>query len=134
MIVLNPKLLAQFRGPGCCENCGKPCSNREAHHLWPRGRGFQLDIRINLMAVGAGFECPCHTERHNSGEHKSDMLAKVAAREDTFQHHIGEVIHLFNRLPKWPRPWQIEDELKQMGASRALAMRVLRECDLVFEE
>lgn len=130
MKVVNKALLAEFRTAGACEYCKRPCRAREPHHLFTRGAG-QLDIRINLIALGSAFQCTCHRERHDGNILHCDMLAVVAARENVLQDHITDVIHLLRRLPKKPRPWQIEEQLEHMGSARPLAVSVLQECWLI---
>lgn len=68
MKIENSELLEEFRKPGPCEVCRKPCLVREAHHIWHRTP--TLDVRINLVALGStlGFECPCHSFIHAARE------------------------------------------------------------------
>ncbi len=104
--------------------------------MWAKGRsgGFRLDVSINLISLGVAFQCPCHRERHAGNISHADMLAVVATRENTFQDHIERVVYLLRRLPKAPSPWEVAKEVEGMGAERELGLRVLRECNLLFEE
>lgn len=99
MKIINKPLLASMAHPGPCEWCGKLCSARESHHIFSRGAG-RLDIRINLIALGKGFSCPCHTEAHQGHITKDDFLAVVAVREKCYQADIRDVVHLLRRMQK----------------------------------
>lgn len=78
MIVKNPAILAEFRGPGRCEYCRQLC-HREAHHLFRRGLGGgnRLDVRINL----AGLCQTCHWMETAGHISRAAMLEIVAKRE-----------------------------------------------------
>lgn len=83
MKIKNEPLLASFRCPGLCEVCGRPCSVREPHHIFARGMGGggQLDIPINLCAVGQAFQCSCHRRHHDGNLPRSVFIEAVAVRE-----------------------------------------------------
>ena len=105
MRIVNEKLLDQYRTPGHCEFCGAKASTREPHHASARGMGSgkRLDIRCNLMAVGASrlFVCPCHAFIHQGGKARSEVVLEVIAdREETTPNAINEVFWLFRRMPR----------------------------------
>lgn len=103
MRIEDPKLLAEFRGPGLCEFCGLPCRNREAAHVLAKGMdaGKQLDIRENLISLGGPFDCACHQKSHNGGQPKREQLLSVIAwREGTTADRILEFLYQVRRLDK----------------------------------
>ena len=100
--IVDEAVLNDFRGPGFCEYCHKWCQCRQPHHLWARGRSsaWRLDIRINLISLGATFECNCHDEVHLGGILRDDLLAVVAQREGQLQDNIRLEILRLRRAPK----------------------------------
>lgn len=104
MKIISETTLDLYRGPGRCEWCKKPCSKREPHHLRCRGQGSskRIDIPINLIALGSTllFQCSCHTKIGAANIKAFEVLAVVAAREDTTPEAITEVMDLIIRLPK----------------------------------
>lgn len=98
MKVPDPDLVAAFRATArCCEWCRKP-GPIQVHHWWHRGLGdaSRLDILINIMAL-----CPqCHAEEENGQILRIDLLAVIAARENTTQDAIRREIWRLLRLPK----------------------------------
>lgn len=130
MIVVNETLLDEFRGPGPCEWCGKPCKRREPHHLWARGigGGSRMDIRINLIALGHSetFQCGCHKRIHAGGLDRHQMIEVVAKRERTDPDLIQAVVWLLCRTPKGARPNLADLE---GGEAELLGKRVLEEIE-----
>lgn len=105
MKVIDEELLKTCRTSGLCEYCGKSCRSREPHHLFCRGigGGGRLDIPINLLALGAAFECPCHRLFHAGKISRLQMLEKIAEREGRTADDIEAEIRLISRTPKgWP--------------------------------
>lgn len=100
----NQSLLGTFRTAGPCEVCGKWCRVREPHHLACRGTGggSTLDIRINLIAVGATrfWCCPCHNLIGSGHITKEAVLEIVARREGLEPQTIVDRIHLLQRMDK----------------------------------
>ena len=97
MQVIDEPLLEEFRW-GPCDWCGET-GRCDPHHLWGRGMGggSRLDIEINLVSL-CRF---CHRSHHDGNEPtRADLLAIVAAREDTTQDAIiAQIAHL-RREPK----------------------------------
>ncbi len=106
MIEKNESILKDFRGPGQCGWCARWCNHRQAAHLVAKGMGGgkRLDIRINLISLGCAFCCNCHGKSHN-GERPMycDLLAVVAAREQTTQDQIEREVAALLRAPKKAR-------------------------------
>ncbi len=128
----NKRLLALFRESGCCEVCGKWFPRRVPHHVRPKGRGFQLDIRINILATGTEFGCVCHDDCQRYRIARCTAEALVAVREGTMQHDIRAVMDLLERLDKGGRRTMkgrfLADELADMdGPARDLALKTLSE-------
>lgn len=94
MRILNPDLLADFRGPAC-EWC-KLSRPTDAAHLFSRGAGH-LDIRANLI----GLCRECHCGSHSGTPTKADLMAIVAAREKCLQADIQDVVWFLRRMPRW---------------------------------
>lgn len=102
MIIIDEKLLDEFRTNGRCEWCGFYCQRREAAHIFARGMGGggRLDIRINLVGLGGPGECDCHGSSHRGdAPTQIDLLAIVAQREGRLQDDIEDEIHLLRRSP-----------------------------------
>ncbi len=85
MNLLDEPLLKTFRGPGCCEYCGRYVGRREAAHVMGKGMGRsrRLDHRLNLVALCGAFEGDnCHYKHHwGAKPTTSDLLAVIAKRE-----------------------------------------------------
>lgn len=100
MIVIDEKLLTEFRRKVQCEWCGKPTpSGCDPHHLFSRGHGggSRLDVRRNLV----GLCRDCHNSHHNGHEPmRLDLLAVVAQREQCLQGDIEEEIYRLRRTLK----------------------------------
>lgn len=97
MKIVKPYLLAHFRAKAWCEWCGNPGAV-DPHHIFGRGLGggTRLDIRINLIAL-----CRiCHNAYHSSHIMRTDLLAKVAAREGMLQDDIVSEIYRLRRSPR----------------------------------
>lgn len=80
MRIESEKVLARYRGPGCCENCGEWSAARHAAHLYGRGMGsgFRLDIPLNVTSL-----CwKCHRRQHDGGEPTKEALVKVVAKRE----------------------------------------------------
>lgn len=129
MIITNERLLDEFRSAGRCELCGKACRT-VPHHVRPKGRGFQLDIRINLIAVGAtSFDCLCHENAQRYRISKEYVQRRVSWREACFWWEIEEVIWLLDRVRQDVRPEAFAAEVRELTAgAQALAWRTVREC------
>lgn len=102
MIIIDEKMLTNFRGPGMCQFCGRYChKDREASHLFARGMGSgsRLDIEINLMALGGPWECKCHHLSHSEGKpSRADLLNKKSKYVGAPAHSIEEAIKFLQRL------------------------------------
>lgn len=128
MKIHSPQTLDAIRSRMACEYCKRPCLP-EVHHIFTRGAG-RLDVRPNLIALCR----ECHADFHAGNLLRCDLLLIVAHREGELQDHIRDLIHLLRRLPKAPRPWEVEREVAGCGAELPLVSRVLREHGLMFEE
>jgi hypothetical protein len=129
--IVDNNMLKRFRGPGLCELCGKPCSAREPHHVIAKGMGGgrQLDIRINLVAVGStpGFECECHSRADAKAE-QARCRQIIARREKTTVEAIEEACDLILRLDKHASRFTIDNEVAQLSeAAHWLAVEALEE-------
>jgi hypothetical protein len=107
--VIDEQLLADFRGPGTCEWCGRQVVRREPHHIYARGMGGggRLDVRVNLVALCAPFSGgdDCHDAAHDGRITKDDLLPVVAGREGTSPGAIRDEIFRLLRAPKGePKP------------------------------
>lgn len=104
MKIVNESVLDLFRGHGRCELCHRSCTAREPHHIWAKGigGGGRLDVRINLVALGAtaSWQCECHTRIHNGGLKRDELLIIVALREGITTAMIVDRINELRRLPK----------------------------------
>ncbi len=131
MTIHDDALLAEFRAPGLCGWCQKPCQQREGHHLFYRGLGggSTLDIRINLISLGSTQHFhPCHGLAHAGKIDKDSLLIMVAAREGVMQPDITHVIWFLRRLSKTPTDAEIREEMDGMGPGAiALAWKTLKE-------
>jgi hypothetical protein len=94
MRVEDDDLLAEFRKPGCCECCGRPCPDgRDPAHLLSRGAG-RVDIRENL----ASLRRECHTSSHGGNSPRVwRLFIIVARREGTTPRLIWEKIQRIRR-------------------------------------
>jgi len=93
MKIVNCKLLAEFRGPGCCEACRKPCVRLFPHHIFTRGAG-QVDIRENLISLCL----ECHAGFHSMGSPSFTRLLKIAAdREKSTPNRIRAMVFKIRR-------------------------------------
>ncbi len=103
MIFVSETTLDAFRTPGRCELCGMQLKRRYPHHVRARGMdgGKQLDIRINLLALGGDFDCACHRRCHDQGRPSYDrLLDLIGARERCKAEDIDIVTSLILRLDK----------------------------------
>ncbi len=102
MIVKQEEVLALFRGPGPCENCGKVCKRLEPHHWRCRGAdgGARLDLPINLIALGSAFDCGCHQRAQNGIIPSEQILWIIARREGSTPRRIEARIWKILRTPK----------------------------------
>lgn len=100
MIVINEKLLDEFRRKARCEFCGRKArGGLDAHHIYAKGMGggSRLDIRRNLV----GLCRECHTSHHAGNEPlRCDLMALVATRENCLQDDIKEEVWRLRRTPK----------------------------------
>jgi len=89
VIIINDKLLAEFRQKERCERCWSR-NGIQPHHLFSRGLGgaWRFDIRVNLIALCL----VCHTSVHNGCIDREELLAIVAKREKTTPQAIQEQI------------------------------------------
>lgn len=94
-------LLDQFRGPGLCEYCGRPCLRLDPHHIFSRGMGggSRLDHRLNLMGLGGFENCNCHGKHHNGKITREELIKKVAAREGMTPAQLKDELHRLLREP-----------------------------------
>ncbi len=91
MIVIDEKLLEEFRATIICEWCGRHIlSAAHPHHIYARGMGggSRLDVRENLIALC--FQC--HGDVHAGLIARDDLWGKVAARENCLQGTIKRKI------------------------------------------
>jgi hypothetical protein len=107
MIIIDEDLLDEFRAPGPCEWCGKPCLRREPHHIFARGMGGggRLDIRCNLVSLGSTilWECTCHQAAHAGAILRLQLLLVVGQRECCLVSDIEEEVWLLRRERPVPR-------------------------------
>jgi hypothetical protein len=112
-----PENLKMFRGPGRCSWCGKHCIT-VPHHIFAKGMGGNRppgDARINLIAVGAELECPCHTFIHSDartspGKKKRQLIDLVAAREGALPFEILEALCDLSNCTKDTTLEQLEEK------------------------
>lgn len=146
MKIENKKLRKEFALPGPCELCGKFFAKREGHHVFAKGNGGGgvLDIRINLITLGASIElgdgrlalsCECHREAQAYKITRSRVVEVVAIREGVEADDILEVVYWLKRLIK---P-QTEDEIRRRlvelsDGARVLAVRELVEAGKLTHE
>lgn len=98
MVIIDEKLLEEFRQPGACEWCGYWYEARQPHHLLARGMGAgrRIDHKFNLISL-----CYlCHNDVHNGKILKCDLLAVVSRREGKLQDEIEAEVNRIRRLPK----------------------------------
>ena len=131
--------LKRYRGPGICEWCRKRSSRREPHHVFHRGMssGNRLDISVNLVSLCATFTGGdnCHARVHNGEIMRIDLLAVVAARENTQQDRIESVVHFLLKLDKHASLDRMADSISKMRPGAGdLARRVLREMGKIPKE
>jgi hypothetical protein len=132
VIIRNRKLRKEFALPGRCEWCQRFCVKREPHHL--RTRTPELTIRINLFSVGNSplFFCSCHTLIGAGKIPASEVLKRVATRENVRPSEITDVMNLFRRLVR-PTRSQLVIGLGELGTmARVLAIRELREAKVLL--
>lgn len=133
---LSLDLRREFAKPGCCELCGKPCQEREGHHVWHKGSGGGgvLDFRINLISVGGSNPfpaCPCHDWCEAERIPRMQVIEKISAREHCIPEDLVSVMDLFRRLIK-PTKLQLLSALGELGdKAKKLAMRELGEAKLL---
>lgn len=98
MRVIRPQTVAAIRSTDRCGLCGKPVRGVEVHHV--RGRHPQIDVRLNLLAMGL-FPHKCHYDGHYSGGRKfiDDCEEKVAERERCDVDDLRAVMQLLWRAP-----------------------------------
>lgn len=100
MIIVNKKLLAEFRAKKNCEVCGRkaPATGLDPDHLYAKGLGGgrRLDIKWNLVA-----SCRrCHNRRHDGSIDMAVLFGIVARREGVTTQKVVEYLQLLRRLPK----------------------------------
>jgi hypothetical protein len=102
MIVIDEKLLKQFRTAGRCELCACWCVAREPHHVFARGigGGTRLDVAINLLALGHKFGCKCHRLAQAYTIPRHAQLCAVAVREGQSVEAIVAEIYRLRREEK----------------------------------
>ncbi len=134
MKIKNQKLLDEFRTPGPCEYCGKPCKKREPAHIISRGAGGP-DFRCNLVALGSTreFACSCHSDNHAGANPNTHDLFRIASRrEKTFPMAARMVVDLARRLPKDASPETIKFGISELRTeSRKLATKEFKEAGLI---
>jgi len=114
--------LEEFRHKAACEHCGaKNRSGLQPHHVRAKGRGFQLDSPINLIAL-----CHlCHQKLHDGNLSREKLLAIVARREGTDPETICKVRWFIDRLDKRATPRQIEERIaEELRTNEAALARV----------
>jgi len=128
MNIPDPEVLAEFRTPGPCENCGKLCKQREPAHIFPVSGG-RLDIRINLVALGSSRPfplCDCHASNHQRTNGKvltqQRMLEITSAREQTTPEAITAEVYRIRALPQ-PRVGGPEEPLGKKKPRSAVQER-----------
>lgn len=131
---IDEDLLNFFRMGGDCELCLRRCSVREPHHIIAKGMGGarRLDVRINLIAVGAGLSCACHTDFHSSPRFSPDekvlwCLNKVILRDHLFCHTAIQLHAILRRLAFLPGS-TTQDELAEMDLLRWFPLSKGPEC------
>ena len=140
MTVINDKLLTDISREARCSWCGRaPFGLADPAHVFSRGTG-RLDIACNVVPLDRG----CHRASHDGhSPMQIDLLAIAAARCDTLQDYIRDVVYALRRLPgrarydrkarlwQWSlRPTSMEIEYVTAGLScgaRQLAGRVFGE-------
>jgi len=122
MNVPNNELLASFRSSGPCECCGRQCSMRAAHHIFPRGSG-RVDWGPNLIALGWDYPgCICHVGHHYSGKPtKAEFLAITSKREGWTVQFIESVIMAVRACPWQATFEQAENWLLSHFADKVVA-------------
>ncbi len=141
MKIINETILDEFRTPGLCHICKQPMRQRDAHHHVRKGAGggARLDVRINLVAVGAtlGFPlCPCHSDCQEYRIPAKQVLEIIAAREHQTVEDVEAVLYLLARLDgKASAERLTEMVVKECGreSTRKLAFRELGEAGKVIQ-
>lgn len=102
MILRDPDILSEFRGPGPCQLCNRPCRVRECAHILAKGMGGggRLDHRWNLIALGGPWECGCHARQHGGTIPIRALWEAVAKREGRTVDEIQTELHRIRKLPK----------------------------------
>ncbi len=120
MVIINEKLLTEFRTAGPCAYCGRRSSIRQPHHIICRGMGSgkRLDVRINLVALGHAFSCPCHADAHRGDIIQADFFAVVAARDNLMQHNIEAVLAALRKIPHRPLRFIVEAVVSELTAGQ----------------
>lgn len=101
MKIPNVELVRSVGERTVCELCNRRLRYRaHPHHVFSRGAG-RVDMPFNLIALGGAFDCNCHGRFHDGNLAKSQILERVARREDVFQLAIEDAIYALRRLDKW---------------------------------
>ena len=94
----------------------------------------QLDIRLNLVALGKAFQCGCHREFHDGKIKREAFVSVVARRERVTVEVIERVVYALRFLPRAPAGWQIREAVGQLcEGSRRVVEGVLRQQGLEWE-
>jgi hypothetical protein len=126
--IVNPTLTRSFLRRGKCRFCGKGPIDLCGHHLFSKGAG-QLDISINLIALGMPLTCDCHGSHHDGNEPSFEQLLALSAQDhDCLQGDIETVVYLLrDQLPKGATVQMIERAGKKLGlGARRLLLKELR--------
>lgn len=129
-----PDRRKEYRTPGLCEVCRKPCRAKECVHIFSVGAG-RLDIRCNMVSCGStpGFCCDCHSSNHQKTNGKiviQEQLLEISAkREKCKAEDIEPVIWFIRRLDQYSPPEVImcRAECELSLSQQALAIKELRE-------
>lgn len=139
VVIIDEKLLKEFRKPGACEWCGRWSDPRQPHHIIKRGQGGgnRMDLRLNLISFGHQYCCDCHdcAEYRVPGQDimPNDCFAKVAARESKnypgiTQDVIRMALEFVRRYDKKTLPGQRERLLDKLD------LRVKKVVEPILEE
>lgn len=100
MRIINKLLLDEFRAQAECELCGRQLRHpAEPHHIHTRGAG-QLDIEVNLIALGGFDDCKCHEKAQNGIIPLRCVLAVVALRTGWTPEAIVDEVHRLRRATR----------------------------------
>lgn len=137
MRIINPELLKAFHLPGPCELCGRMCKEREPHHVIAKGMGGgrRLDSVYNMVAVGRGHACPCHSTFADSIKGSTASWGAIARRQGcTPDEALAAMWFILYQLDKDDSPEKIDSKIESSlaVATRAIVIKELEAARIVY--